>query len=149
MADIKRTTEGLEHCLARYVDGLCDDCPYMGEIDRSYMIPMKCKEIIMRDALELLKEQQAINDHLSKGTERLNKLLDRKTAEIERLKRKSRWIVNTKKYGEDNYHCLLCGAIVEKDEAGRHYWQRCYHCGAYMELMDGTDRDYDKEGGQE
>ena len=57
MADIKRTTEGLEHCLARYVDGLCDDCPYMGEIDRSYMIPMKCKEIIMRDALELLKEQ--------------------------------------------------------------------------------------------
>ena len=57
MADIKRTTEGLEHCLARYDDGLCDDCPYMGEIDRSYMIPMKCKEIIMRDALELLNEQ--------------------------------------------------------------------------------------------
>lgn len=57
MADIKRTTEGLEHCLARYVDGLCDDCPYMGEIDKSYMVPMKCKEIIMRDALELLKEQ--------------------------------------------------------------------------------------------
>lgn len=65
-----------------------------------------------------------------------------------RFNRKSRWIVNTKKYGEDNYHCLLCGAIVEKDEAGRHYWQRCYHCGAYMELMDGTDRDYDKDGEQ-
>ena len=58
MADIKRTTEGLEHCLARYDDGLCDDCPYMGEIDRSYMIPMKCKEIIMRDALEMLKEKR-------------------------------------------------------------------------------------------
>ena len=58
MADLDKTIKGIEHCLARYVDGLCDDCPYMGAIDKSYMIPMKCKEIIMRDALELLKEQQ-------------------------------------------------------------------------------------------
>ena len=55
MADLDKTIKGIEHCLARYVDGLCDDCPYMGAIDQSYMIPMKCKEIIMRDALELLK----------------------------------------------------------------------------------------------
>ena len=66
MADIKRTIEGLEHCLARYVDGLCDDCPYMGEIDRSYMIPMKCKEIIMRDSLELLKEHKEHEELLTK-----------------------------------------------------------------------------------
>ena len=59
MADIEKVMNGLEHCLSRYVDGLCDDCPYMGAIDKTYMIPMKCKEIIMRDALELLKEQQA------------------------------------------------------------------------------------------
>lgn len=58
MADYEKTIKGLTHCLARYVDGLCDDCPYMGALDKSYMIPMKCKEIIMRDALELLKEQQ-------------------------------------------------------------------------------------------
>ena len=54
---MEKVVKGLEHCLSRYVDGLCDDCPYMGELDKSYMIPMKCKEIIMRDALALLKEQ--------------------------------------------------------------------------------------------
>lgn len=56
MPDREKVIKGLEHCLSRYVDGLCDDCPYMGELDKSYMIPMKCKEIIMRDALKLLKE---------------------------------------------------------------------------------------------
>jgi len=54
--DREKVIKGLEHCLARYVDRLCDDCPYMGEMDKSYMIPMKCKEIIMRDALALLKD---------------------------------------------------------------------------------------------
>ena len=58
---MEKVLKGLEHCIARYIDGLCDYCPYMGELDKSYMIPMKCKEIIMRDALELLKEQQATN----------------------------------------------------------------------------------------
>ena len=56
MPNREKVIKGLEHCLSRYVDGLCDDCPYMGELDKSYMIPMKCKEIIMRDALALLKE---------------------------------------------------------------------------------------------
>ena len=59
MTDMEKVIKGLEHCLSRFVDGLCDDCPYMGELDKSYMIPMKCKEIIMRDALALLKEQEA------------------------------------------------------------------------------------------
>lgn len=59
MPGIEKVMNGLEHCLSRYIDGLCDDCPYMGAIDKTYMIPMKCKEIIMRDALELLKSQQA------------------------------------------------------------------------------------------
>ena len=58
MADIEKVIKGIEQCLSRYIDGLCDDCPYMGESDKSYMIPMKCKEIIMRDALELLKEKE-------------------------------------------------------------------------------------------
>ena len=58
MADTEKVIKGITHCLSRYVDGLCDDCPYMGELDKSYMIPMKCKEIIMRDAIALLKEQE-------------------------------------------------------------------------------------------
>ena len=113
--------EGLERC--RLHDGsVCKNCGYSHT---------ECVESLCADALKLIKQQQEEIDRLRN-----------------RLNRKSRWIVNTKKYGEDNYHCLLCGAIVEKDEAGRHYWQRCYHCGAYMELMDGTDRDYDKDGEQ-
>lgn len=60
MTDREKVLKGLEHCIARYIDGLCDDCPYMGELDKSYMIPMKCKEIIMRDALAMLKEQESI-----------------------------------------------------------------------------------------
>jgi len=60
MPDREKVIKGIEHCLSRYIDGLCDDCPYMGELDKSYMIPMKCEEIIMRDALALLKEQPEI-----------------------------------------------------------------------------------------
>ena len=59
MPDIENVINGLEHCLARYIDGLCDGCSYMGKLDKSYMVPMKCKEIMMRDALALLKEQEA------------------------------------------------------------------------------------------
>lgn len=59
MTDLEKVIKGIENCLSKYVDGLCGDCPYMGELDKSYMIPMECKEIIMRDALALLKEQEA------------------------------------------------------------------------------------------
>ena len=90
MADIKRTTEGLKHCLARYDDGLCDDCPYMGEIDRSYMIPMKCKEIIMRDALELLKEQQAEIERLRKENDDAVTVIQDLKEEIKELRMTAR-----------------------------------------------------------
>ena len=53
--DSEKVIKGIEHCLSRYVDGLCCDCPYIGEVNNSYI--MKCKEINMRDALTLLKEQ--------------------------------------------------------------------------------------------
>lgn len=45
------------------------------------------------------------------------------------------------KYGDGDWHCSKCGAIVEKDEQGRHYWARCYHCGAKMDGggSDGSD----------
>lgn len=37
------------------------------------------------------------------------------------------------KYNDGDWHCSNCGAIVEKDEQGRHNWYYCYHCGAKME----------------
>lgn len=37
------------------------------------------------------------------------------------------------KYDDGNWHCSVCGAIVEKDEQDRHHWNRCYHCGAKMD----------------
>lgn len=40
------------------------------------------------------------------------------------------------KYDNGNWHCSMCGAIVEKDEQNRHNWNRCYHCGAKMDLND-------------
>lgn len=36
------------------------------------------------------------------------------------------------KYDDGDWHCSVCGAIVEKDEQNRHNWNRCYHCGARM-----------------
>ena len=71
MADLEKVIKSIEHCVARYIDGLCDDCPYMGALDKSYMIPMKCKEIIMRDALELLKEQDKLLRKQQKGIDKL------------------------------------------------------------------------------
>ena len=42
------------------------------------------------------------------------------------------------KYNDGDWHCSVCGAIVEKDEQKRHNWYRCYHCGAKMdEVEDG------------
>ena len=92
MADIEKVIKGLTHCLARYVDGLCDDCPYMGALDKSYMIPMKCKEIIMRDALELLKEYAVIKETISNEIHETAKMF-RRTEDngwIERCDRRAR-----------------------------------------------------------
>lgn len=52
---------------------------------------------------------------------------------LERLpsaERTGRWLDT---YNDGDWHCSECGAIVEKDEQIRHYWQRCYHCGAKMQ----------------
>ena len=38
------------------------------------------------------------------------------------------------KYNDGDWHCSNCGAIVEKDEQGRHNWYYCYHCGAKMSV---------------
>ena len=74
--DKEKVIKGLEHCLSRYVDGLCYDCPYMGELDKSYMIPMECKEIIMRDALAMIDTQYKLilelQNLISIGTKMMN-----------------------------------------------------------------------------
>lgn len=85
MADLTRTITGIEHCLGRYVDGLCDDCPYMGAIDKTYTIPMKCKEIIMRDALELLKELKGLTLALEQANATINYLNEEKEKAIKEI----------------------------------------------------------------
>ena len=85
MADLTKTITGIEHCLGRYVDGLCDDCPYMGAIDKTYTIPMKCKEIIMRDALELLKEQKNLVLALEQANAAINYLNEEKEKAIKEI----------------------------------------------------------------
>lgn len=40
-------------------------------------------------------------------------------------------------YNDGDWHCSVCGAIVEKDEQIRHNWLWCYHCGAKMNKKDG------------
>ena len=49
--------------------------------------------------------------------------------ELPSTERAGRWLDT---YNDGDWHCSECGAIVEKDEQDRHYWQRCYHCGARM-----------------
>lgn len=49
------------------------------------------------------------------------------------LVKHGRWI---DQYGDGDWHCSQCGAIVEKDEQIRHYWRRCYHCGAKMDEVE-------------
>lgn len=52
------------------------------------------------------------------------------TNEVAEPIRHGRW---EDKYDDGNWHCSVCGAIVEKDEQDRHNWNRCYHCGAKMD----------------
>lgn len=69
MPDRKKVLKGLQHCTAWAGLHECqpkvgDDCPYVDEAD--------CKLTIMRDALELLKEQE---EQLSIKTENFNRLI--------------------------------------------------------------------------
>lgn len=41
-----------------------------------------------------------------------------------------RWI---DKYGDGDWHCSCCGAIVENHEQDYRNWYFCYHCGARMD----------------
>lgn len=54
MADIEKVIKGLEHCTS--YGSTCDKCDYW-EHNRNEDDP-HCGDVLMRDALELLKEQQ-------------------------------------------------------------------------------------------
>ena len=44
-----------------------------------------------------------------------------------------KWIVDVKRYGNEDPHCSECSAILEGDQW---YWRNnnyCYHCGARMD----------------
>ena len=56
----------------------------------------------------------------------INTLRDLPSAQPEH----GRWI---DKYGDGDWHCTRCGAIVEKHEQDYRNWYFCYHCGAKMD----------------
>ena len=68
MKDIEKVIKGLECCNNR---NDCKQCPYAKEYDPI----LDCIDKTRHDAIELLREQNATNKHLSKEVERLNRLL--------------------------------------------------------------------------
>lgn len=64
MADIEKVIKGLERCLKH-------TCPAIDSKEYEeceYTVGLYCgQDKLLNEALELLKEQQAINEHLSKG----------------------------------------------------------------------------------
>lgn len=51
MHDREKVIKGLEHCVGQHV---CNECPYYNPND------MRCEKRLMRDALELMKEQETV-----------------------------------------------------------------------------------------
>ena len=58
MADRTKVEKGLARCLSGKVPFGCGECPYYG--DEVYTDAWSCRLSLMRDANELLKEQQPI-----------------------------------------------------------------------------------------
>ena len=51
------------------------------------------------------------------------------TADV-RENKHGEWIKDTKRFGEDNYHCSVCSAVLEEDDVKWRNNYFCYHCGA-------------------
>lgn len=47
-------------------------------------------------------------------------------------RKKGKWIVDEKRFGNTERHCSLCGAILEGDDWKWRNNYYCYHCGAKM-----------------
>ena len=102
MADIEKVIKGLEFCTS--TTG-CKGCPYE---DPCHDIEQRILgEAIMRDALELLKEQQA----------EIERLKEQKPVKPIQFEKKSR-------ITRDKYECGACGSSEIYKE-----WDFCPWCG--------------------
>ena len=50
--------------------------------------------------------------------------------ELPSVPRKGKWIKDTKRFGDDNYHCSVCSAVLEEDDVKWRNNYFCYHCGS-------------------
>ena len=58
MAELEKVIDGLECCEGHHVGKSCCNCPYNAYDDMDNPKQFECVEYMVRDALELLKEQQ-------------------------------------------------------------------------------------------
>lgn len=49
-------------------------------------------------------------------------------------RKRGKWIVDKKRFGNTDRHCNLCGAILEGDDWKWRNNYYCYHCGTRMNL---------------
>ena len=56
MADYEKVTKGLECCEGHHIGKSCGNCPY-NDFDTDNPNQFECVEYMVRDALDLLKEQ--------------------------------------------------------------------------------------------
>ena len=90
-----------------------------------------------QDALDEVEYELDTIDHVPVWVfDRLRRVIKRiHPADVAEVKH-GKWI---DRYNDGDWHCSICGAIVEKEEQTYRNWYWCYHCGAKM----------DKEGGAE
>ena len=89
------------------------------EITAAFYYPQDTQERRKQDE-QAYKEKWVFVKHI---------MVNMPVADVEET-RHGKWI---DQYGDGDWHCSRCGAIVEKDEQRRHNWYRCYHCGAKMD----------------
>ena len=92
--DRDKVIKALEVCSHDLMGYYCEECPYEPGTDRT------CREILMTDALELLKEQEAVEPKVSEAYRLLSGRMSRRRA----------W-------------CGACGIRIRFDS------KFCEHCG--------------------
>ena len=116
MADIEKVIVGIEHC-----NGLgCSRCPYK---PGGYS-PMDCRNPLMNDALELLKEQQIISDCLTDQCERVRRLRKELSEQPQIVRCKDcRYAEPTKNMrGENRYACINRMTGIDQDFTHKPDW---------------------------
>jgi uncharacterized small protein (DUF1192 family) len=117
----------LECCYSSFIAD-CEQCPYKDRADFEEDFSINCLNMLLKDALSLIKE------------------LERKCASLndenERLRAEGEWKDRFGgKFANPNYHCSVCGKtaldIVRVTNLGKPYNEQCLspycpHCGAKM-----------------